>query len=184
MDPVLSELLLVDSANALRFFSTNLGEVIDAAARNPAGDHAAGSGPRRVTREEFLYVSSILAHYAQVETGSTEHLPLPGTLRDLHDLFVTDVNTWSDPELMETAAVQALMLTGYFAGGMRQRHSLNTYVWWGRFFFGRAASRTAGKKHDLLEGMSQHFPTWRDHLERLHVQLWENRHLLPLVPPC
>lgn len=175
MDPLLSDMLLVDSAQAFRFFATSLGEVI--------GDEARSNGARRVSHDEFLYVSSILAHYTLVEAQNAEHLPLPGTLRDLHDLFVTDVNTWHDAELMETAAAQALMLTGYFAGGMRQRHNLRTYVGWGRFFFDRAASGTTGKKHTLFGGMSRHFPAWRHHLERLHVQLWENRHVLAVVPP-
>ena len=126
-------------------------------------------------------MSSILAHYALVEAGNAEFLPIPGTLRELHDLFVTDFDTWQDPELMETAAAQALMLTGYFAGAMRVRHSLPTYVRWGRFFFGQAASGTRGKKHEVLDGMNQHFAVWRHHLERLHTELWERRLLLEVA---
>jgi hypothetical protein len=184
MDPLFSELLLVDESRTFRFFATSLDEVIESDARSEAGSPAAGDR-RQVSRDEFLYVSSILAHYALVEAGNPEFLPIPGTLRQLHDLFVTDVDTWRDAEWMETAAAQSLMLTGYFAGAMRVRHNLRTYVRWGRFFFGRAASRAGGRKQTLLEGMSQHFPAWRHRLERLHGQLRENRFLLdPASPPA
>lgn len=183
MDPLLSEMLLVDERSALQFFATNLGDVIGGETRSRTGGKSGGTGLGRVSQDEFLYVSSILAHYALVEASNSEHLPLPGTLRELHDLFVTNLSTWQDPELMETAAAQVLMLTGYFAGGMRQRHNLNTYVGWGRFFFGRAASGAEGRKQTVLGDMSRHFPTWRHHLERLHVQLWEDRHVLAFSRP-
>jgi hypothetical protein len=175
MEPRFSELFLVDAPRTFNFFATSLGEVIGQDVRHTAG--AAAAEPV-VSRDEFLYVSSILAHYAFVEAGNAEYLPIPGTLRQLHDLFVTDVGTWSDPELMETAAAHALMLTGYFAGAMRVRHDLGTYVRWGRFFFDRAASGASGKKGALLHGMHRHFPAWRDRLERLHQDLWERQVLL------
>ncbi len=182
MDPLCSELLLVDESRTFRFFATSLDEVIALDSHAEAGGGTAGARPR-VPRDEFLYVSSILAHYALVDADNPEFLPIPGTLRELHDLFVTDVGTWQDPELMETAAAQALMLTGYFAGAMRLRHNLRTYVRWGRFFFGRAASRAPGTRQPLLEGMSRSFPVWRHRLERLHEQLWENRLLLATPGP-
>ncbi len=183
MDPLWSEMLLVDAAHTFRFFAASLGEVIEGGARSQDGHEAGANEVHEVPHDEFLYVSSILAHYALVESGSAEYLPLPGALRELHDLYATDASTWHDPGLMETAAVQALMLTGYFAGGMRLRHNLGTYVRWGCFFFDRAASGTTGRKQAVLGGMSRHFPTWRHRLERLHVQLWENRHLLAFAQP-
>ncbi len=182
MDAQFSDLFMVDTPGALRFFAASLGEVIERGVP-AAGSRTVSAEGHGVSRDEFLYVSSILAHYALVEAGSAEFLPIPGTLRDLHDLFVTNFDTWQDPELMETAAAQALMLTGYFAGAMRQRHNLNTYVTWGRFFFGQAASGTRGRKHAVLEGMHRHFPVWRDHLERLHTELWERRLLLDVSRP-
>jgi len=166
VDPLFADTFLVDETRAFNFFSTSLSEVLERGAQ------------ARVSRDEFLYVTSVLAHYALVEADNPRYLPIQGTLRRLHDLFVTDVETWRDAELMETAAAQTLMLTGYFAGGMRLRHNLRTYVWWGRFFFGRAASGRGGRKQAVLHGMSDHFPVWRHHLERLHAQLWETRLLL------
>jgi hypothetical protein len=180
MDPMFSELFLVDQDRTLRFFATSLDEVIEQDVRGTSTAQTPAQPP--VSRDEFMYVSSILAHYALVEAGNPEYLPIPGTLRQLHDLFVTDVETWHDPELMETAAAQTLMLTGYFGGAMRTRHNLRTYVRWGRFFFGRAASRHAGRKQTVLEGMCEHFPAWRRRLERLHGQLWQNRLLLDPAP--
>jgi hypothetical protein len=171
MDPLFADTFLVDDARAFNFFSASLEDVLAAEAR-----HA-------VSRAEFLYVTSILAHYSLVRAGDPAYLPIPGTLRQLHDLFVTNLETWQDAELMETAAAQALMLTGYFAGGMRLRHNLRTYVSWGRFFYDRAASGSDGKKRALLQQMSQHFPLWRLQLERLHEHLWEDRLLMrPALP--
>jgi len=175
MDPLLSEMWLIDAPGTVEFFATSLGDVIE--------DQARDTRSLAVPRDEFLYVSGALAEFALVADHGAEHLPLAGTLRELHDLFVTDLSTWQDRELMEAAGVQALMLTGFFAGGMRQRHNLDTYVCWGRFFFDRAASGTSGPKRAVLGGMSRHFPVWRHHLERLHVQLWEDSHLLALEQP-
>jgi hypothetical protein len=166
MDPLFAETFLVNEARAFNFFSTSLEDILAAEAR------------REVSRAEFLYVTSILAHYSLVEAPASDYLPIPGTLRELHDLFVTNLDTWRDAELMETAAAQALMLTGYFAGGMRLRHDLRTYVWWGRFFYDRAASGCDGGKRALLQQMSRHFPLWRLQLERLHEHLWESQLLI------
>jgi hypothetical protein len=171
MDTLFADTFLVDEARAFNFFSTSLDDVLAEEAR------------RAVSRAEFLYVTSILAHYSFVETGAADHLPIPGTLRQLHDLFVTNFDTWHDTALMETAAAQALMLTGYFAGGMRPRHSLETYEGWGRFFYGQAASGCDGAKRALLQRMSQHFPLWRRQLERLHEHLWESPLLVRPCPP-
>jgi hypothetical protein len=171
MGTLFADTFLVDEARAFNFFSTSLDDVLAADTR------------RAVSRAEFLYVASILAHYSFVEAGAPDHLPIPGTLRQLHDLFVTDFDTWHDAGLMETAAAQALMLTGYFAGGMRPRHSLRTYVWWGQFFYDRAASGCEGEKRALLQQMSHHFPLWRQQLERLHGHLWESQLLMrPVLP--
>lgn len=163
MDPLFADTFLVDEARVFDFFSTSLSDVVDREA------------PNRAPRDEFLYVTSILAHYALVEAGNPHYLPIPGTLRNLHDLFVTNFDTWQDADLMETAAAQTLMLTGYFAGAMRARHNLSTYTGWGRFFFNRAASGNDGRKRELLQKMSRHFPRWRNHLEQLHTELCESR---------
>lgn len=173
MDARFSDLFMVDSARAFNFFATCLCDVVQ----------EEGIDPARRGRDEFLYVSSILAHYAMVDASSADYLPIPGTLRQLHDLFVTNLDTWQDPELMETAASQALMLTGYFGGAMRARHHLGTYVGWGRFFFDRAASGSTGRKQELLHRMGERFPVWRDRLERLHGELWERPLRLDPPPP-
>lgn len=170
MDPLSTSTLAVNEARAFNFFAESLSDVL-------------GDDRRGVSGDEFLHVTSVLAHYALVGHDSADHLPLSPTLRHVFDLFVLDVDTWTDPALMETAAAQTLILTGYFAGGMRRRHHLGTYVDWGRSFYGRAASATTGRKRAVLEGMRRHFPEWRDHLERLHGQLLENRYLLDVAKP-
>lgn len=170
MDPLFADTFLISQTRAFNFFSTTLGDVVEQ------------DGCGTASRDEFLYVTSILAHYALVESGNSQYLPIPGTLRNLHDLFVTNFDTWRDADLMETAAAQTLMLTGYFASAMRARHNLRTYVGWGRFFFTQAASGADGKRQTVLRGMSRHFPLWRGHLEQLHTQLWENRLLIDRPP--
>lgn len=170
MDPLSADVLAVDESKAFNFFSENLADVL-------------GDDRRAVPRDEFLHVTSVLAHYALVGQGSGEHLPLPPTLRRLFDVFVMDGQSWDDPELMETAAAQTLVLTGFFAAGMRRRHHLGTYVEWGRAFYVRASNGATGRRHTLLRGMSRHFPVWRDHLERLHGQLQDNRWMVLSVMP-
>lgn len=170
MDPLSADTLAVNEARVFNFFAESLSDVL-------------GDDRRGVSRDEFLHVTSVLAHYALVGRGSGDFLPLSQTLRHVFDLFVLDVDTWTDPELMETAAAQTLILTGYFADGMRRRHHLGTYVDWGRSFYGRAASAATGRKRAVLDGMRRHFPEWRDSLERLHGQLQENRYLLDVVKP-
>ena len=103
---------VVSQRDVLDFFAERLFEV--------CGDDA-GQGH---LRDELLYTASILSHYALVSGTSASALPLAGSLRELFELYVCDPLPQADPELMEAAAAQTLMLTGYYGAAMERTHSL------------------------------------------------------------
>ncbi|MFN8061982.1 MAG: hypothetical protein U0Q12_22715 [Vicinamibacterales bacterium] len=160
MDPSV-EMFASNQAQTLKFFAHALREVVD---RRRAPD------PR-----ELWYTASILAHFALVSDAESEALPLPGTLRRLFELYVFDPSAHADPELMEGAAAQSLMLTGYFGSGMERRHSIRAYSAWGKRFFEMSA---VGPRRDLLIAMAQHYDPWRDTLRELHDHLQAQRFVL------
>jgi hypothetical protein len=164
MDP-LHDLLATDQPQTLHFFIDALREV--------APGHVSSDPGHR----ELLYTASILAHYALVSSHSTSDLPLANTLRQLFEQYVVDTTAHHNPELMEGAAAQSLLLTGYFGEGMERRHSVRAYSEWGKRFFEMSA---VGRRRDLLLGMSQHYEPWRDTLRDLHGFLHDRRYLLEL----
>lgn len=87
---MLRELLATDERRTLEFFFVQLRDVCDPAA----------------AQDELLYNASVLAHYAQVSTASTEGMPMLSGLSTLFDQFVIDTTAHDDPEMMETAAAQ------------------------------------------------------------------------------
>ena len=103
----LRELLAVDERRTLEFFVNGLQDVCD------------GS----VDRQELLYNASVLAHYALVSTQSVSDVPAPPTLGAVFDQFVLDTTMLDDPQLLETAAAQCLLLAGFFEDQSRRRHA-------------------------------------------------------------
>ncbi len=108
----LRELLAVDERRTLEFFVTGLQDVCD------------GS----VDRQELLYNASVLAHYALVSTQSVSDVPAPPTLAAVFDQFVLDTTMLDDPQLLETAAAQCLLLAGFFEDQSRRRHNIQWYA--------------------------------------------------------
>src|SRR4029078_7018746 len=107
MEP-LQELLAVDHRRALEFFVTGLQDVSEPG----------------VDRQELLYNASVLAHYAQVSVNAGMDVPAPADLGTIFDNYVVDQSCADDGLIMETAAAQCLMLTGFFEAQMRQRHNI------------------------------------------------------------
>ena len=145
----------VSQRDVLDFFAERLFEV--------CGDDV-GQGP---LRGDLLYTASIQSHYALVSGTSASALPLASSLRELFELYVCDPLPQADPELMEAAAAQTLMLTGYYGAAMERTHSLPTYSTWGQQFFRRAA---VGRRRTLLLSMADHYAPWRDALRLLHAR--------------
>ena len=167
MEP-LRELLAVDERRALEFFVVCLRDV---------------SEPD-VDRQELLYNASVLAHYAQVSVHGTVDLPAPTDLGTVFDNFVADPAFVDDGLIMETAAAQCLLLTGFFENQMRRRHNIRWYAELGAGFFTRAASRqSSSQKAQLLVMLARHFEPWRQRHARLGRELREQPYLLSTRRP-
>jgi hypothetical protein len=132
-----------------------------------------------VDRQELLYNASVLAHYAQVSTCATADLPTPTTLAQVFDQFVLDDSLVDDPGLMETAGAQCLLLAGFFADQMQDRHNVRWYAALGAGFYQRAAARSRGARSaQVMSGMAQHFEPWRQRHLRLSRELRDQPYLL------
>lgn len=165
---MLRELLATDERRALEFFFVHLRDVCETSV---AGD-------------ELLYNASVLAHYAQVSTATTDGVPMMTNLSAFFDQFVIDSTAHADPDIMETAAAQCLILAGFFEDQMRRRHSVTWYATVGAGFFSSAAAQQkSARKARLLYSLSRHFGEWRQRHARLSRELRDLPYLLPPTPP-
>jgi len=162
----LRSLLASDHRQTLEFFFLHLQDV---------------SEPT-VDRQELLYNASVLAHYAQVSTAAAEDMPTPAGLSHVFDQFVLDSTLADDGTAMETAGAQCLLLTGFFEGQMRRRHSVRWYAELGAAFYHRAAAHArTSRGTQVLSGMARHFEPWRRRHARLGRELRDAPYLL--MPP-
>jgi hypothetical protein len=163
MDP--RQLLAVTNAQALRFFFERLKDVSDVD-EPPTG--------------ELLYNASVLAHFATTSTASTTHFPgCPANLFTVLDVFVLDRSQHSDPELMEAAASQCLLLTGFFGSQLKRRHNVNWYAALGARFYDQAAQLWRDQNRvRMMRVMSTRFEFWRHQQGRLAKELREEPMLL------
>jgi hypothetical protein len=156
-------LLATDHRRTLEFFFVHLQDVTDDS----------------VDRGELLYNASVLAHYAQVSTCATSDMPTPSSLARVFDQYVLDDTLADDPEMMETAGAQCLLLAGFFADQMRGRHNVKWYAALGAGFYHRAAERTrAPKNAQVMAAMAQHFEPWCERHTRLSRELRDQPYLL------
>ena len=163
---MLRELLATDQRRVLEFFFVHLRDVCEPS----------------VASDELLYNASILAHYAQLSTATTDGVPMLPGLSTLFDQFVLDTTAHDDPEMMEAAAAQCLVLAGFFEHQMRRRHAIGWYAQLGAGFFIRAAARQESeRKAQLLKTLARHFEPWRRRHARLSLELRDLPYLLP--PP-
>lgn len=159
----LTELLAVNSRQALEFFVVGLKDVCAST----------------VDEQELLYNASVLAHYAQVSTTSSVELPAPATLGIVFDQFVLPSMVADDGTMMEIAGAQCLLLAGFFEDQMRERHNIRWYAELGAAFFRRAALRAASARQaHLLEGLAREFEPWRRRHARLSRELRDQPYLL------
>jgi hypothetical protein len=124
---------------------------------------------------ELLYNASVLAHFASTSTASDDTFPsTPASLVTVFNLFVMDRSMVRDPEIMEIAGAQCLLLTGFFQDQQKRRHQVNWYADLGMAFYAGAAS--AGRdpaRSRLMETMARRFDFWRVHQYRLARELRE-----------
>jgi hypothetical protein len=150
------ELLAAGHVQTLEFFAVGLRDISGAA----------------VNRDELLYNASVLAHFAQVSRFADTELPAPANLGDVFDHFVADTTLLQDPEMMEVAGAQCLLLTGFFETQMQRRYNIRWYVQLGTGFFKRAAAmEEAENKARLLGAIAGRFEFWRERHARLGRQL-------------
>ena len=151
------EWLGVTNQQALQFFFEHLRDV--APSDPPAG--------------ELLYNASILAHFATTSAGSTATFPpSPTSLGFVFDVFVMDRSQHADPEIMEAAGSQCLVLTGFFQDQQERRHNVEWYAALGASFYDRAAQygRDQSRARMML-AMARHFDYWRRQHHRLAHEL-------------
>ena len=148
----------VTSRQAFQFFFEHLRDVTD------------DSG---TPTNELLYNASVLAHFATTSTASQDTFPsAPASLATVFDLFVMDRSATRDPEIMEIAGAQCLLLTGFFRDQQKHRHQVDWYADLGMSFFAGAAS--AGRdpaRAKLMDTMAHRFEFWRTHQYRLAREL-------------
>ena len=154
--------LAVTQGHALRFFFEHL--------RDLSEHHASDS--------EVLYNASVLAHYATTSSASTEFPGTPTTLESVFRLFVMDQSQHADPAIMEAAASQCLLLTGFFGAQLKGRHNLDWYATLGASFYDQAAHAGADRSRArMMHTMAVRFAFWRRQQARLAKEL----HDLPLL---
>jgi len=154
--------LAVTQGQALRFFFEHLRDVTDES---------------YVPEPELLYNASVLAHYAITSTASMDFPGAPTSLNTFFDLFVLDRSQHADPEVMEAAASQCLLLTGFFGSQMQRRHNINWYASLGASFYDQAAGASKDRSRAIvMHSMARRFSFWRERQAFLAKEL----HELPL----
>ena len=172
-DQYLRELLAVSEKDALTFFVGHLqDEVVSRVTQ---------------TQAETFYVASILAHHAIVSRGNSEYMSTSGSLREILDTFVlpgldTERSAGlQDPEILEVAGSQTLLLVGFFRDQMRKKHNLRWYANLGSSFFQRAGDGLRhGDKSDLLLQVGENFELWAQSCYQVSRTLRYDPYLLKL----
>ena len=155
--------LAVSNGQALRFFFEHLRDVTD---------------DTRASEPELLYNASVLAHFATTSTAGRDFPASPASLSTVFEVFILDRSRQSDPEIMEAAAAQCLLLTGFFGAQLRGRHNLDWYANLGASFYDQAAHVASDRtRAAMMHTMALRFAFWRRQQARLAKEL----HDLPLL---
>lgn len=168
-----TELFGVNSAQTLKFFFDRLKEEVIS---------------EDVSEIEMLYVSKVLAHYAQTPTDTNRDTPDKSTPRSLYDVldsFVLPGLTTEgflklrDSNTLEVAGSQTLLLAGFFRDQAEKRLNLKWYDQVGCSFFERASEHAKERKRsELLAQVARHFPVWTISCRNMSRTLREERYLL------
>lgn len=135
---------------------------------------------------ELLYNASVLAHYASTSTASEDTFPrCPSSLTAVFDTYVLDQSRHTDPDILEAAASECLLLTGFFQDQQKHRHAVDWYAAIGRTFYDRAATGLSDlSRARMMKTMARRFGFWRHQQHRLARELREAPALVarPTVP--
>jgi hypothetical protein len=160
--------LAVTEGHALRFFFEHLRDVTEL---------------DRAPEPELLYNASVLAHFATTSAASVEFPGAPSSLDTVFNLFVLDRSQHADPEIMEAAAGQCLLLTGFFGAQLRDRHNVDWYATLGAGFFGQAADHLADRaRAAMMRTMAARFAFWRRQQAKLAQELHDRPMLVRTEP--
>jgi hypothetical protein len=161
--------LAVDTTQALRFFFERLKDV---------------AGDRESLKTELLYNASVLAHFATTSTSAADQFPSsPASLSTVFDVFVLDRSQHADPEILEAAGSQCLLLTGFFHDQVRRRYNVKWYARLGAGFYARAAELGNDRKRvEMMLVMAKRFDFWRDHQARLAKELRDSPLVVRVTP--
>jgi hypothetical protein len=163
------ELLGVSHADAFEFFLEHLRDVTE---------------ENEPPIAELLYNASVLAHFASTSTSSAETFPgCPTNLRAVFDTFLLDRSRSWDADVMESAAAQCLLLTGFFQDQQQRRHNVQWYAAIGSAFYERAAQVLQDRaRARMMHTMARRFGFWRHQQHRLAHELRDAPSLLPWRP--
>ena len=164
------ELLATNSDRALNFFYTNLQDVISRDVR------------RRISEEETLYSSTVLAHYAQVscESAQIDCAPVASCWSILMERYGYNTGIHREPGLMEEAGGQSMLLLGFLKQAIERHYNLSDCCRHGEFFFSQAA---VGGRRSMMLTMANHYNLWVCLLWRMNRHIKEQKYLLQLRPP-
>jgi hypothetical protein len=159
------EWLAVSNAQALKFFFDRLKSLTRGG---------------NVHTSELLYNASVLAHFASTSTASTARFPAgPKSLTAVFDVFVMDSSRQTDPEIMEAAASQCLLLTGFFQDQLKRRHNVEWYASLGAGFYDHAAHHSRNRSRiRMMATMAARFDFWRLQHQRLAQELRDQPRLI------
>lgn len=156
--------LATNERQALQFFFEHLREMVENS---------------DAPQNELLYNASVLAHYALTSTTSSDFPRAPLSLETVFDVFVLDRSQHADPEIMEAAASQCLLLTGFFGAQLKHRHNVEWYAALGAQFYDRAAQYGSDRKRRaMMMTMAIRFGFWRRLQARLARELAEQAKLV------
>jgi hypothetical protein len=160
----LERLLATDPRATLQFFFSWLRDV---------------TSGEDVDEQAVLYNASVLAHFASTSTATTIGLPTPTSLIDVFDRCVLDTSLRDDPQMLEMAGGQCLLLTGFFGDQLRRRHNIGWYSELGAGFYSAAAALSRAAAHRrMMSHMAERFDYWRGNHQKLSRELRELRYRL------
>lgn len=132
-----------------------------------------------VLEPEILYNASVLAHFATSSTAAVDFPSTPASLSTVFDLFVMDRSHHVDPAILEAAASQCLLMTGYFGSQLQGRYNLDWYATLGASFFDQAAITGTDRAHSaMMHRMAVRFAFWRQQHRALAKELREMPYIL------
>jgi hypothetical protein len=134
---------------------------------------------------ELLYNASILAHFASTSAASTDRFPpCPRDLSAVFDVFIMDRSQHADPALMEAAAAQCLLLTGFFQDQLKRRFNVDWYASVGAGFYDHAAHLSRDRtRTKMLATMALRFEFWRRQQRRLARDFRDHQWLIQAYDP-